>query len=47
MPEDRVEVVDLDHPYTRSLPRGTAYGTDVNVEGIRDIELWKLRWGVE
>ena len=31
----RVEITDLDHSYTRSLPKGIAYGTDVNVEGIR------------
>jgi hypothetical protein len=31
----RVEISNADHPYTRSLPRGAAYGTDVNVEGIR------------
>ena len=33
--ELRVEITDFAHPYTRSLPGGTAYGTDVNVEAIR------------
>lgn len=33
--ELRVEITDFAHPYTRPLPAGTAYGTDVNVERIR------------
>ncbi|HEY5913253.1 MAG TPA: beta-galactosidase [Verrucomicrobiae bacterium] len=33
--ELHVEITDFAHPYTRSLPAGTAYGTDVNVEAIR------------
>jgi hypothetical protein len=33
--ELRVEITARDHPYTRSLPTGLAYGTDVNVESIK------------
>jgi beta-galactosidase len=33
--ELRVEVTAFDHPYTKSLPRGLVYGTDVNVENIK------------
>ena len=30
-----VKITNFAHPYTRSLPGGMAYGTDVNVEAIR------------
>jgi len=33
--ELRVEITARDHPYTRSLPHGLAYGTDVNVDSIK------------
>jgi hypothetical protein len=33
--ELRVEVTSYDHAYTKSLPRGFVYGTDVNVENIK------------
>jgi hypothetical protein len=31
----RVAITNYDHPYTRALAKGSVYGTDVNVEGIR------------
>jgi len=33
--ELRVEIAAREHPYTKSLPQGLAYGTDVNVENIK------------
>ncbi len=33
--ELHVEITSYDHPYTKSLARGFAYGTDVNVENIK------------
>ncbi len=33
--ELHVEITGRDHPYTRSVPKGLAYGTDVNVERIK------------
>jgi hypothetical protein len=33
--ELRVEITSYDHPYTESLPRQFAYGTDVDVENIK------------
>jgi hypothetical protein len=33
--ELRVQITNSAHPYTRSLPAGMVYGTDVNVETIR------------
>jgi len=33
--ELRVEITSYDHVYTKSLPRGFVYGTDVNVENIK------------
>ena len=33
--ELRVEITSHDHPYTKALPPRFAYGTDVNVAGIR------------
>jgi len=35
--ELRVEITSYDHNYTKSLPKGFVYGTDVNVENI-------IRW---
>lgn len=35
--ELHVDITAYDHPYTKSLPQGTAYGTDVNVANI-------IRW---
>jgi hypothetical protein len=35
--ELRVEISSYNHPYTKSLPKGTVYGTDVNVANI-------IRW---
>lgn len=32
--ELHVDIADVDHPYTKSLPKGFAYGTDVNVPDI-------------
>ena len=33
--ELRVEISSHDHPFTKSLPAGLAYGTDVNVDSIK------------
>ncbi len=33
--ELHVEITSREHPYTKSLPNGFAYGTDVNVENIK------------
>jgi hypothetical protein len=33
--ELRVQITSYDHAYTKSLPRGFVYGTDVNVENIK------------
>jgi len=33
--ELRVEITSHDHAYSKSLPQGFAYGTDVNVENIK------------
>lgn len=33
--ELRVEITSFDHPYTKSLAKGFAYGTDVDVERIK------------
>jgi hypothetical protein len=33
--ELRVEITSTDHPYTKSLAKGLAYGTDVNVDNIK------------
>lgn len=33
--ELHVEITSFDQPYTKSLPKGFAYGTDVNVENIK------------
>jgi hypothetical protein len=33
--ELRVKITSRDHPYTKSLPAGLAYGTDVNVDNIK------------
>ncbi len=33
--ELHVEITFFDHPYSKALPKGFAYGTDVNVENIK------------